>query len=135
VASRSAPAKKTRAAARPAGKAVAKPAASRPPVKKAAGKAQAKPGKQPAAPKKAADVAADAGAELNVVRDGFTMPQADYDRIKALKALCLKNGVEVKKSALLRAGLQALQALPVPDLLSRIGALAPIKAGRKKKKD
>ena len=51
-----------------------------------------------------------------------------------MKARCLKNGVEVKKSQLLRAGLLALEALPLPELLQRIAALSPVKAGRKKKK-
>ncbi len=98
-------------------------------VKKAApAKAAAKP-KAPAGQKKPV-----AAADLKVVRDGFTMPQADYDKIKSLKALCLKNGVEVKKSQLLRAGLIALEALAVAELLKRIAALAPVKAGRKKKK-
>lgn len=68
-----------------------------------------------------------------VVRDGFSMPRADYDKFRTLKAVCLAGGVAVKKSELLRAGLQALEALPVPDLLARIRALPPIKAGRKKK--
>lgn len=71
--------------------------------------------------------------DLKVVRDGFTMPQADYDKLKALKAVCLKHGIEVKKSELLRAGVLALAAMPVNTLVTRIRALAPVKAGRKKK--
>jgi hypothetical protein len=120
-------AKTTRPAAKPpAVKKIAKKAAVKAPVKQAA----AKPKKPVAKPKKA-EVAS---TELKVVRDGFTMPQADYDKIKSLKARCLKNGVEVKKSQLLRAGLNALEVLAVPDLLKRIAALTPVKAGRKKKK-
>ena len=72
--------------------------------------------------------------DIKVVRDGFTMPQADYDQLKALKAVCLKRGVEVKKSELLRAGVQALSALSATALVARIRALAPVKAGRKKNK-
>ena len=68
-----------------------------------------------------------------VVRDGFSMPRNDYDKFRTLKAVCLAGGVAVKKSELLRAGLQALEAMPIPDLLARIRALPPIKAGRKKK--
>ena len=86
---------------------------------------------QRAAPARPASAAHPA---LKVVRDGFTMPQADYDQLKALKASCLKRGVEVKKSELLRAGLQALSALSSKELDARIRALAPVKAGRKKNK-
>ena len=68
-----------------------------------------------------------------VVRDGFSMPRTDYDKFRTLKAVCLAGGVAVKKSELLRAGLQALEAMPIPELLARIRALPPIKAGRKKK--
>jgi len=98
------------------------------PAKKKAAKPAAKPAS--AAMNKKADAAV---VEAKVVRDGFTMPRADYDKIKSLKALCLKSGVAVKKSELLRAGLYALEALNTQDLLLRIQALAPIKAGRKKK--
>ena len=72
--------------------------------------------------------------DARVVRDGFTMPQGDYDILKALKAQCLKSGVEVKKSELLRAGVQALAALPAAKLLERMRALPAVKAGRKKSK-
>ncbi len=73
-------------------------------------------------------------AEQSVVRDGFTMPQQDYDTLKTLKATCLKCGVEVKKSELLRAGVQALAALQTDALIARMRALPAVKAGRKKKK-
>jgi hypothetical protein len=128
------------AAAKPAAKKpAAKPAARKPAAKKAApakplAKAKPAPKGTPEAkpaPKKKADLP----ASEKVVRDGFTMPQADYDKLKTLKALCLKNGVEVKKSTLLRAGLKALEGLPAAGLLALIASLPPIKAGRKKKKD
>ena len=121
----------TKTSRKPAPRKSASPAVKRPAASKVVTKA-AMP-KKPAAAKPKKPAAAP--AELKVVRDGFTMPQADYDKIKSLKALCLKNGVEVKKSQLLRAGLIALEALPLADLLQRIAKLAPVKAGRKKKKD
>jgi len=117
---------------KPAPRKNAAPAGKRPAASKAVKKAA--PPKKPAVAPKPKKPAA-APAELKVVRDGFTMPQADYDKIKSMKALCLKNGVEVKKSQLLRAGLIALEALPLAELLQRIAKLAPVKAGRKKKKD
>ncbi|HEY4371998.1 MAG TPA: hypothetical protein VGN52_08740 [Burkholderiales bacterium] len=118
----------TKTRRKPAAK-TTRPAAKRPAAAKKAVR-KAVPAKAAARPKKIPAAATD----QKVVRDGFTMPQADYDKIKSLKALCLKNGVEVKKSQLLRAGLIALEALAVAELLKRIGALVPVKAGRKKKK-
>lgn len=118
----------TKTRRKPAAK-TTRPAAKRPAAAKKAAKKTA-PAKAAGKPAKKMPAATD----QKVVRDGFTMPQADYDKIKILKALCLKNGVEVKKSQLLRAGLIALEALAVAELLKRIAALAPVKAGRKKKK-
>ena len=71
---------------------------------------------------------------VKVVRDGFTMPKGDYDTLKALKALCLQSGVDVKKSELLRAGILTLAAMPAAELLGRMRALPAVKAGRKKNK-
>lgn len=84
-------------------------------------------------PAPASSVAAPEPDNEKVVRDGFSMPRNDYEKFKTLKAVCLAGGVAVKKSELLRAGLHALEAMPVQDLLRRIRALPPIKAGRKKK--
>src|SRR5574340_1676577 len=43
-----------------------------------------------------------------VVRDSFTMPQSEYRKIADIKETCLKSGLPVKKSEVLRAGLKAL---------------------------
>ena len=86
----------------------------------------AKPGKKEKKEKKAQE-------KSKVVRDSFTMPQNDYDRIAELKQVCQKAGLHVKKSELLRAGLQALSKLTVPQLERVIVQLAPIKTGRPKK--
>ena len=72
-------------------------------------------------------------SSINVVRDGFTMPQDEYDALKALKVICLKEGVAVKKSELLRAGLKALTQMPTAKLIQVLSALPLIKSGRKKK--
>ena len=79
------------------------------------------------------DTAAE-NVHVKVVRDGFTMPKGDYDTLKALKALCLQSGVDVKKSELLRAGILALAAMSAAELLARMRALPAVKAGRKKNK-
>ncbi|MFO1329892.1 MAG: hypothetical protein U1F56_21210 [Rubrivivax sp.] len=67
------------------------------------------------------------------VRDSFTMPPADFALIATLKARTLAAGRETRKSELLRAGLQALDALDTPALLAALGRLEAIKVGRPKK--
>lgn len=70
-----------------------------------------------------------------LVRDSFTMPQADFGLIAQLKARALGFQRPAKKSELLRAGLQALQALDDAALQARLAQLVPIKTGRPKKAD
>jgi hypothetical protein len=66
----------------------------------------------------------------SVVRDSFTMPLADYARIGELKARCIRLGVAIKKSELLRAGLVALEGLPDKTLSEVVGSVERIKTGR-----
>ena len=61
------------------------------------------------------------------VRDSFSMPQNDYDRIDSLKKTCQKIGVVAKKSELLRAGLRQLGKLKPAELKQ---ALADVQAGK-----
>jgi hypothetical protein len=68
--------------------------------------------------------------KAKVIRDSFTMPEGDYAKIAELKKTCLAGGVSVKKSELLRAGLQALAALAPANLLATIGSLENVKTGR-----
>ena len=65
-----------------------------------------------------------------LVRDSFTMPEDDYTKIKDLKNRCLKLGLDVKKSELLRAGLLALEILKDTDFKSIITTIDKIKTGR-----
>lgn len=90
----------------------------------------AKPGKKN---KKVKKSAAKAEVKGKVVRDSFTMPQTEYANIAKLKQACLKAGLHVKKSELLRAGLRALDTLTVAQLKQAIGKLDTIKTGRPKK--
>lgn len=66
-----------------------------------------------------------------VIRDSFTMPSTDYDLIAALKKRCIKAGVSVNKSQLLRAGLNALNAMSDRELAEMIGSLVEVKPGRR----
>lgn len=69
-----------------------------------------------------------------MVRDSFTMPAGDYARLNILKTKCLENGMEVKKSELIRAGLISLSGMPVKALLSAVKEVERIKTGRPKAK-
>jgi hypothetical protein len=71
--------------------------------------------------------------KVKVVRDSFTMPQNDYARIAELKQVCLKAGMHVKKSELLRAGLHALGKMSAAQLKQTIARVEQIKTGRPKK--
>lgn len=68
-----------------------------------------------------------------LVRDSFTLPQADFDLIDQLKARAIAFGRPAKKSELLRAGLQALSALNDARLRAALETLVPLKPGRPKK--
>jgi hypothetical protein len=65
-----------------------------------------------------------------VVRDSFTMPKSDYAKIDELKKRCVAAGISVKKSELLRAGLQMLAFAADKRLVAAVSALEPVKTGR-----
>ena len=78
----------------------------------------------------AAVVTEEVARKPKLVRDSFTMPKAEYQRIDALKARGATLGRPVKKSELLRAGIKLLDALPDAELMQVLGDLASIKTGR-----
>ena len=86
-----------------------------------------KPAKAAKSPKKAPKV------RPRMVRDSFTMPEADFALVAELKARALAARRETKKSEVLRAGLQALAALDKDSLLRALSQLEPVKIGRPKK--
>jgi len=65
-----------------------------------------------------------------VVRDTFTMPRSDYEKIKKLTQRCLDEGVLVNKSELLRAGLGLLEAASSEQLRAAASAVEKVKTGR-----
>ena len=71
--------------------------------------------------------------KLKVVRDSFTMPQNEYQKIAEIKATCLKAKVHVKKSEVLRAGLKVLSELDPARLTLILKRLEKIKTGRPNK--
>ena len=115
----------TKGSAKPRAKAAAQASeAAEAPAPKTAPKAAAKDKDKPKRAKKE-----------KVVRDSFTMPKADYERIALLKRKCLDAGVAVKKSELLRAGLQLLEAASEKRLVAAVAALEAVKTGRPSKSE
>ena len=51
-----------------------------------------------------------------VVRDCFTFPEVEYDHLVDLKKRLLAEGVDIKKSELLRAGLALLSSMDDEDM-------------------
>ena len=71
--------------------------------------------------------------KAKLVRDSFTMPEAEYAVLSHVKKACLSAGIEAKKSQLLRVGLLLLSKTDVTSLKALIANLEPLKAGRPKK--
>lgn len=71
--------------------------------------------------------------KVKVVRDSFTMPRDEYQKISEIKELCLKSRMHVKKSEILRAGLKLLSDMSAARLKAELKALEKIKTGRPKK--
>ena len=69
-------------------------------------------------------------AKQKVIRDSFTMPENEYRVLSEIKKKCLAGGIDVKKSELLRAGLQSLAGMSQVMLKKQLSKLAEIKIGR-----
>jgi hypothetical protein len=76
------------------------------------------------------EVKAKRAKKEKVVRDSFTMPKSDYEKIAGLKNKGLAAGVSVKKSELLRAGLLMLESAAPKRLLAAVSAVEQVKTGR-----
>lgn len=71
-----------------------------------------------------------AGHVEKVIRDSFTMPSSDYELIPVIKQRCMKLGIGINKSEILRAGLQALNAMSDKQLQDVVKKLSRVKPGR-----
>jgi|FLYL01.1.fsa_nt_gi hypothetical protein len=65
-----------------------------------------------------------------VIRDSFTMPLRDYRKITQLREKCLKAGINMTKSEILRAGLHALEGLSLERLREVVQSVEKVKTGR-----
>ena len=120
---------KTEKAVKPAGS--ASPASNAKPAKAPKEAKAVKTAKNASAPATAAEKKARVKKEKEkVVRDSFTMPKSDYAKIAELKQRCLDAGLSVKKSELLRAGLNLLAVSPAKRLIAAVQELEAVKTGR-----
>ncbi|KAF1048834.1 MAG: hypothetical protein GAK35_00100 [Herbaspirillum frisingense] len=129
----------SRPAVKAAPKAVAPAAKAAAPAPKAAAPAPkkpvapaVKPADKPAVLSKAEKKAAKP-KKVKQVRDSFTMPENEYAVLAQVKKSCLKAGVEIKKSDLLRIGVSLIKNLKIAELKDILGGLTPLKVGRPKK--
>jgi len=99
-----------------------KPAAK--PVARAAAKSPAK------APAVLVERVGAEDARPVLVRDSFTMPEQEYAVLLEVKQACLRAGIDVKKSELLRIGVALLGQLDVSTLQGVLAALPQLKTGR-----
>ncbi|MBI5626968.1 MAG: hypothetical protein HY935_07215 [Nitrosomonadales bacterium] len=121
--------------------ATANTSAKKSPVKKAQApeKSAAKPAGKAAVKTQAGAASKQATKKMKkdhkekVVRDSFTMPQSEYRKIAEIKETCLKAGLHVKKSEVLRAGLKALCEKSDAQLKLSLKSLEKIRTGRPKK--
>lgn len=65
-----------------------------------------------------------------VKRDSFTMPEDDYLLIQRTINRLMKSGVLLNKGEVLRAGLHALNAMPVKELKAVAEGVERVKTGR-----
>ena len=87
----------------------------------------------PAAPVAAAPAETVKAKKPKLVRDGFTIPKAEYLVLDTLKLRAADLKHPTKKSELLRAGIKALAAMDGAALLLALRAVPPIKTGRPSK--
>ena len=130
-------ARKSVAGKAPARKAAPKAASGRPAAKakangKTAAKVEATPATAPAQHAAAAAKAAKAHKQ-KLVRDSFTIPKDEYQVLEALKSRALGLEQHVRKSELLRAGIQALSTMDDRAFLKAVDAVPTLKTGRPKK--
>lgn len=83
--------------------------------------------------KKDSGAAKEKPVKIKLVRDSFTMPDKEYAVLGEVKKECLKAGIAVKKSELLRVGVALVRKLDLNALKEQVAALPVLKAGRPKK--
>jgi len=72
--------------------------------------------------------------KTKLIKDNFTFPEQDYEKIAQLKKTLLATGIHVKKNELLRAGLLVLSKLNLGELTLAVDQIEKIPTDRKSKK-
>jgi len=111
-------------------RAAAKAAVPKKPVKAAPARKPAAAKAAPLRRKKAAPLVRETQDRASLVRDSFTMPEAEYAVLAQAKQACLKAGIDVKKSELLRIAVAALGRMDAAALKKALANLPIIKTGR-----
>ncbi|MFM7001457.1 MAG: hypothetical protein ACKOXU_10420 [Limnohabitans sp.] len=68
--------------------------------------------------------------KVKVVRDSFTIPKTEFTQIAEMKKRAMTLGVEIKKSELIRAGLQLISGLPDAAFKKALAGVPTLKTGR-----
>ena len=118
--------KPVKAAAAP----VSAPASPAAPAKARTNPAKAPQAKASDKKKSAAPAKATKEKKVKVVRDSFTLPKTELLQITEMKKRAMALGVEVKKSELIRAGLQALSGMADAAFKKAMANVPTIKTGR-----
>lgn len=106
------------------------------PVKKVAAKKAAKKTskKEPAKSTKSTKAnKATKTVKTKLVRDSFAIPEKEYAALVAVKKTCLKAGLEIKKTELIRIGIALVNNLTTAKIKTAQAKLTQISAGRPKK--
>jgi hypothetical protein len=70
-----------------------------------------------------------------VVRDTFTFPVEDLNRIAEIQERCLQSAKMVNRSEIVRAGLQALSRMTDAELVEVVNGLTKVRPGRPSSKN
>jgi hypothetical protein len=71
--------------------------------------------------------------KVKVVRDSFTIPKTEFEQLAVMKKRATALGVDIKKSELIRAGLQLLGAMQDGAFTKALNTVPTIKTGRPSK--
>ncbi len=101
-------------------------------VKKAAKKSAKKTSKKTLVKSTKATKAAKT-VKTKLIRDSFAIPEKEYAALVAVKKTCLKAGLEIKKTELIRIGIALVNTLTTAKIKTAQAKLTQISAGRPKK--
>jgi hypothetical protein len=71
--------------------------------------------------------------KTKLIRDSFAIPEKEYAALVAVKKTCLKAGLEIKKTELIRIGIALVNELTTAKIKTAQAKLTQISAGRPKK--